>query len=207
MFRTIIAACVVAGSLHIGQGQEPQAPQPAHAVDVPTRQAVRAIMFFAVEDSDRNVRLGAFNALAVIGQVDEGLDKALRRGLKDPFEDVRQAAVRALVSIDLDPKVAVPVLIEAACDPNPKVSQPAVARLAQLGEGVVPYLLEALKDKKTQAAALAALSAIGPVGKPAVPALTEILKDPDPAVRLAAVHALATILAKPGSFPQGGGFF
>jgi HEAT repeat protein len=192
MFRTIIAACVVAGSLQVGRGQEPQE-------EIPEREALRALIFFAVEDPESSVRVAALNSLARARQVEEGLDKALLRGVRDADTNVRRAAVQALASIDLDARLAVPALIEAANDPDTNVSRTATSRLAKYGAAAVPYLREAVKQPNTRLGALHALGSLGANGKAGLSAVTEAMKDPDPIVRVAAATALGKLLTRPNS--------
>ncbi len=75
------------------------------------------------------------------------------------------------------------------------VKETAVDALGRIGEAAVPQLIAALSDAdpRVRAQAGRALARIGPPAKEAVPILTQRLDDPDEDVRQAAARALGQI--------------
>lgn len=72
------------------------------------------------------------------------------------------------------------------------IKETAVDALGRIGEGAVPTLISALSnsDPRVRAEAARALARMGAEGKDAVPTLTARLNDPDEDVRQAAARAL-----------------
>jgi len=93
---------------------------------------------------------------------------------------------------------AVPGLIEALQDEQPRVRRRAALRLSQIRPpptDAAPALVHALSDADwgVRETATIALGEIGPAAKDAVSALTRALEDEEWPVRAAAAHALAAI--------------
>jgi HEAT repeat protein len=79
--------------------------------------------------------------------------------------------------------------------PDPAVADQAVRQFVMMGEPAVPALIAAVKDPepRVRTAAASALWGLGPKARTAVTALAETLADADDGVRLAAVMALEAV--------------
>jgi HEAT repeat protein len=145
----------------------------------------------ALNDEDPRVRRMAFEALAHLGdkRAVEPIVKALITG--DHYT-VRDAA-RALHVLGWQPS-------------DDDVKARYLVGLGELGDAValgfpaVEPLILALKcgDARIQCIAAKTLGSMGSTAQAAVPALTELLKDKEPLVRVAASAALEKIRAKEG---------
>ncbi len=94
---------------------------------------------------------------------------------------VKETAVDALGRIGAS---AVPTLITALSDANPRVRAEAgraLARMGDAGKDAVPTLIERLDDpdEDVRQAAARALGQMGPFAAPAVPALVGMIESPD----------------------------
>jgi HEAT repeat protein len=117
---------------------------------------------------------------------------------RDPSE--RQAAAKALGSMEPGTPRITAALVAALKDGNPSVRFEAVAALGRLRKEasvIVPALASALKDSHlpVRRRVAEALTEFGPLAKVAVPALVEILdrNDEDPELQEAAAEALGRI--------------
>jgi len=110
------------------------------------------------------------------------------KDLKDKDAKVRAEAVRGLISMRASAKPAIPALVEALGDSDPKVRYRAVIALGNLWSGIesgaeieaaVPALLKLLKDEDpyTRRRALHAFGQIGPGAQAALPTLKQIMHD------------------------------
>jgi HEAT repeat protein len=137
----------------------------------------------------RKQALGQLNKL-IDGVLSSGVVDGLRNALRDPDEEVRLGAVRALAQLrpvvwEVEPDL-IRVLRE---DESPKVRGQAAAALGRLahrprGQVVVPHLLTALQrpdnDKEVLLFLIQALARFGGEAKAAVPALLETLEKHPP---------------------------
>jgi HEAT repeat protein len=116
--------------------------------------------------------------------------RALVERLRDPSDEIRQTAARALGNLRV--REASEPLAAALRDEVVRVRLEAVASLGKIGDprGVEP-LAALLNDPELRASAIWALGAIG--DRRAVPLLKPLADDPDNAVRLIARRALRTL--------------
>ncbi len=106
---------------------------------------------------------------------------------------VRRAAIGALIRLNADRQVVVPLFRKALEDAEPSVLMPALHQLTEMGEQAVPLLEEALKSEKARYWALLALSELGPKASAAADGITAALTDEKPEVRMQAAMALGAI--------------
>lgn len=169
----------------------------------------------ALQDSEAQVRSLAAGALEAIGGPDAAA--ALAEALGSDEVDLRwraagllgafgSAAIHPLLVAlgDGDPRVAdqardalevvgaqsVDTLTDALLDPDTSVRAGAARILSALGDVAVPSLVQATHDEDPDVRWRAATSLAG-IGSPAAaPAVRQLVADPEPAVRAAAVAAL-----------------
>ena len=101
----------------------------------------------------------------------------LAKMVTDPDASVRHAALDALAEIEPGKKMVVPLLLKALRDKDSTVVKRAVHALAERGKDIVPAMIEALKDDRTEFYALLVLHEIGPDAKDAVPAICNVLHE------------------------------
>lgn len=143
---------------------------------------------------DANTRAHAAHALGKIGKGALPAAGALAKLITDQNPAVRYAALDALDEIEPGPEMVVPLMIAALGDQNPAVIREALNALADRGTSMVPAMIEALKDDRTEYWALLVLQTIGPDAKEAVPAITGVLNEPDePWQRMEAAITLGKI--------------
>ncbi len=143
---------------------------------------------------DANTRAHAAHALGKIGKAALPAAGALAKLITDEKPAVRYAALDALGEIEPGPEMVVPLMIASLGDQNPAVIREALHALADRGPSIVPAMIEALKDDRTEYWALLVLQTIGPDAKEAVPAIIEVLKEPDePWQRMEAAITLGKI--------------
>jgi HEAT repeat protein len=146
----------------------------------------------AMKDSVAEARAAACEAVGRRGRMSNEIDQALRAGMSDSMPIVRLEAAKAFWWLTYDAQVVVPVL--SGVLPTQEGWQAAYA-LGNIGTAAAPAvsaLIEALKREKVPRAFRTPPSssiALGQIGEPAIPALTEVLDDPRPEVRLAALLA------------------
>jgi TonB family protein len=140
---------------------------------------------------------------------------ALARGLKSPDLNLRRNVMVALgalgggwwfhdrspAKIDIGP--ALPALVAALQDPDPRVRGGAAEELGDVGPkaaAAVPKLIALLSepDEGLRNNACIGLKGIGPAAKDALPALRHALSDPSPDVRKFAHFAIASIEGRLG---------
>lgn len=101
----------------------------------------------------------------------------------------------ACIMMGDDPQLALealPLLLRALQDDDAAVRWRAEFALGRLGPEGVPALIDALRGPQRRGAAFV-LGPMGPHARSALPALREAAADPDPSVRLWAVHAIGQI--------------
>ncbi|HEY1601981.1 MAG TPA: HEAT repeat domain-containing protein [Pirellulales bacterium] len=114
---------------------------------------------------------------------------------------VKETAVDALGRIG---ESAVPTLITALSDANPRVRAQAgraLARMGAAGKDAVPTLMERLDDpdEDVRQAAARALGQMGPFAAPAVPALVGMIESPD---GKAPASTIPPLVPQPGAARQ-----
>jgi HEAT repeat protein len=162
----------------------------------PNAKAAISMLVEGLKDSDLEVRRECLEAVGHCGADAQAALAVLRQLLADPDTKLRQRTVQLLALLGPEARVAVPELIVALKDP--RLQDDVVATLAKVGKPAVPSLLGALKEHKGLAriGICRALGEIGPEAREARPALSSLLRDEDPAVRVAASDALRRILGR-----------
>ncbi|PKN56476.1 MAG: hypothetical protein CVU56_16075 [Deltaproteobacteria bacterium HGW-Deltaproteobacteria-14] len=122
------------------------------------------------------------------------LASSLKPLLRDGEVDVRLATVRALARVI--GSEAVPGLVEATLDPDPRVSGEARGQLTALAPRAVSALVKALGTTRRDAELMHALDALAAVGAPALAPLTaQLARGIAPRARAAAVMGLVRLEA------------
>jgi HEAT repeat protein len=156
----------------------------------------------ALDDREAAVRNEANEALKQI--LGPGTLPDLLRAAKDKRVNVRAAVPWLLWKFREQPKVVVPVLLEALHDDSALVRRQAACALRQYGteKEVVPALIQALKDPElakdrnqgsVASNAADSLGAMRVRAKAAIPGLVEALKAEDHCLRERAIWALGAI--------------
>jgi HEAT repeat protein len=161
------------------------------------RPAVGVLVRGLADPEPRN-RLTSVESLELLGDAAAQAAPALLRALADPDRFVRWAAVRALGKCPaLPPSPAVERMTPLLLDADTGVRVAAAAALERFGpraQSAVPTLLRALaegSDREAQVALMHALVRIaGDRPHAAVPTLCQLLRNPDPRVRRAALTTL-----------------
>lgn len=152
-----------------------------------------------LKQGDRFVRWRAAKALVRIGSYSKVAVPALIEALKVEEGEISDRARDALVKIGAD---AVPGLIEALRYRDSPAYGKAIEAMAAIGPPTVPALIVALKDDEAlRLGALEALREISlqgldPRPPTLLPVLFEALKDPNPAIRRAAIQNIHCTGAK-----------
>lgn len=165
----------------------------------------------ALEDNDLNVRRYATYAMCArpLGKVYREVP-TLIEALKNSDASVRRISAFALGSVLItEPEPngsesyanrAALALVKVLLDKNKYVRYCAAFSLCKIGHSAkkaIPVLIEALKDKNKlshrRTIDLVVSESFVNIGKPAIPALTQLAKDKDLAVRIAAREALEAI--------------
>jgi HEAT repeat protein len=146
-----------------------------------------------------NFSSAAAEALSKIG---EPAMPALLEAIKDPNDNVRMRAAKALGGMGPKAKQAIPALIKALDDSFGRVRDAAADALGDIGsEEAVPVLIEALKERDMFEVNRAAI-ALAKIGKPAIPALLDALDSYDANVRKTAVEILSGSLVSPSEMGE-----
>jgi HEAT repeat protein len=119
-------------------------------------------------------------------------EKLIHR-LKDENAFVRLTAARALSSLQIDPKITVPVFEQVLADSDEATVHHALDALASLGKAAVPRLIDALEHERLQGQVAYILGQIGPEAAPATDALAVLAADSSDRVANESVLALAKI--------------
>jgi HEAT repeat protein len=196
----------------IGEAAAPAVPALAKALDceincVPATFAlgkigriptdVQAKIRQNARSSDNVLSTVSLWALAKLHPDDEALvTRAVRKLVQRLTEEDprhREAAANALVDLDPDPEILRPILKKAMDGASPEVLDAVMDVFAQLGEKVLPRLINALEVEEVRLRAAAIIARIGPPAKAAVPALVEALGDESSETRSEVLLALAAI--------------
>ena len=127
--------------------------------------------------SDPHLRAHAAIALGGMGKAAMPAAVALAKLITDDDADVRHAALDALAEIKPGPEMTVPLLVQALQDKDDAVIRRSLHALAERGAAIVPAMVEAMKDDRTEFYALLVLHEIGPEAKDAVPAICKLIKE------------------------------
>jgi bilin biosynthesis protein len=174
--RTREAAAWVLGDLHF-----------AHAASV---------LIDTAQDSNSSDRLRA-TISSVLGRVDDpAVPDALATLARDPFSDVRRAAVNALHEHPGDRPL--PVVIGALRDPESSVRSAAAYALEAFDSSrSIGPLMEALRDPDPAVRGNAASSLAAQQAEVAAPSLCQLTSDVFPYPRSSAAAALGTLEYQP----------
>lgn len=152
-----------------------------------------------ISDRDVNIRLRTLDILEALGPAAAPAGPALVKALNDPQRFVRWAAARALGKVGaVEPKTAIPALIQMLSDDDVDLRAAAAATLAVYGPAArtaAPALLGALASEDTalRVAALRALEQIGLESSAALPVIRDALEARDATVRQGAARLLGKL--------------
>ena len=162
------------------------------AIGAEARAAVPKLLE-ALDDESPQVRAYAAFALGMIGTAAEPATEKLIERAFDTEPLVRRAAIRALRWIGAPPEKTRPLFLKMLEEGDPAVVLPMLHSIAEEGERAVEAMRELLKDDKLAYWACVVLADIGEPAAAAVPELVDVLKNPEPEVRMQALLALAAI--------------
>jgi len=152
-----------------------------------------------LSDPETVVRRAVAHSLAsVVSMGATGVQKPLRRALKDPDAEVRNSAARAFSDLSNEASEHVPYLLELAKDESPRARSGAIYALAKISiydEEVLKVVLRALRDESDRVvlAALEGLESTFESSEKVVKRILEYVGHENPAFRTAAFKALAYI--------------
>jgi HEAT repeat protein len=165
-------------------------------IEQPAPSTLMPVLLAALRDKDFGVRAAAPPVIALFGAKAKPAVPALAEALKDKEVSVKLSAIAALGDIGPAAKETAGDLLDLTSDKEFFLLEPFVgAALANMGDGVVPTLGEALAHKlgERRRVAAYALGSIGPGAAPAANALAKALMHEDLATRQLAVRALGKI--------------
>ncbi len=169
--------------------------------------SVLIALVHALDDPDEDVRIRAAQALrdgmpALLTTFDEQCLLRLLKALDDPVAGVRKAVLSILHERQVSDSLQIAALLRSESATEVDLGPRATCELMALVPETIPVLLATLFDPRPEIRACAA-GAIASANRylgwvhgrreKAVNALTNLLDDEHPAVRLAALHSLATI--------------
>jgi HEAT repeat protein len=147
-----------------------------------------------VRNDSSGLRRQAIVALGRLGPKARSAAATLAEALDAPDATVRLEAALALAQTGADAQAGLPVLLEAVRERNHPSRGRAMEALASPGlrtETAVSALIRVLwEDGPNRAKAAQILGRMGPRAKSAVPTLSNLVKRPDPEVRIQAALAL-----------------
>ena len=173
------------------------------------------IIFKALQDSDRKIRIAAVHELGKFGQ--EALDP-LTSALQDKDRDVRVAAIESMGDIGLP---VLDQLLTALKDEDGDIRAAAINGIGKIGEPAMFMLIQALNDtdRRVRQDVVRLLQGVGwqpkyttdrlsylfaredwdtliKIGPPSMDILARGVKDPDPEVSKACHEALKQIKSR-----------
>ena len=154
--------------------------------------------FFTLVTGDKAMLQACAEALGRIRPEGKGTVGALRLALRDLDEDVRWAALCALLETGQDARAVVPILLNFVRDKDAALRRAAVEALGKSGSDakpILPALTAALKDKddSVRESAVKALGEMGCHARTSAPSLIAALKDANADVRAGAAESLGKI--------------
>jgi HEAT repeat protein len=147
------------------------------------------------KDGQETERRRAAMALWKIDGRAEAAIPVFQAALKGAKGLPRVQTIQTLRDLGMPADELAPLLIDALTDPEFEARNQAVTTLRSMAAEVMPILLDAIpkaRGEKLQQI-LSVLQGLGPRGKEALPALNNLLKDPDPAVKMAGVRAILVL--------------
>lgn len=158
------------------------------------RTAVPALIA-RLSDKDGTIRLHSAITLGEIGPGALTAVSALEPFLKSQSHTVRVYTANALWRITQQPEPSLSVLEEGMKDYSASFRWAAAVFLGEMGraaERTVPLLEQATKETDKEVASLA-IQALAEISPETMPILTNLLADPDPAIRISAATALGKL--------------
>lgn len=158
------------------------------SIDSSTSKALKLIEP-AIKDAQPLVRAAAASAAATLGKDAAPVAAQVAALLEDPDARVRLVAIRAAGAIGVKDPVIIERVTARLDDPTARLA--AIEALAKLGAGnAVPRLI-ALYPTSDAPTRIVILNALAGGGEAGLPTITNAMNERDPAVRSAAVRALA----------------
>ncbi len=170
------------------------------------RRAARALAQFGKEAHSATPALGKLldspvpkvraYAVYALGKIGNGSNKYLPKLIKliaDEDATVRHEALEAMLEMDADPEVTLPIMVNVLENADHAMVLPVLSDLAEQGDKAVPRLRKALQNEKAAYWACLVAAEMGKTAAPAVPELTAVLDSEDPEVRMHALIALGEI--------------
>jgi hypothetical protein len=180
---------------------EIQGEHQTHTVSV-SRDAPAAVKtaVAALDSTSPDERRNALKALAQMNHT--AAYAALVGAVQHPMRDVRiDAAFMLAKQTNHKDPAAVPGLLDALNDEDPRIRTAACQALGEIGDGsAVPELLRVMINDKDGNIRWQATGALGKIGVAAVPGLSESLKDNDWRVRRSAAEAIWS-MREPAAIP------
>lgn len=165
-------------------------------IDQTPTTTLMPVLLKALDKGNAEVRAAVPPVLALFGAKAKLALPALVEALQDKVLDVKVAVVIALGDLGPVAKDTARDLLNVAKDPEFVLMEPYVgASLANLGEGAVPTITDALASKIPERRRLAAsaLAGMGPTAKSAAAELAKALTHDDAAFRALSARALGRI--------------
>lgn len=167
----------------------------AHAlgrIGTAAREAIPALIG-RLSDPDGMVRTQAANALGRFGPAAKEAATALAETLAEDHPDCCCAAACALERLQAGAAPAAPALVKSLGNEDSQTRAHVMCALVNLGEQVVPLLVEALKEQQTRGWAVLVLSEMGSAAESATPSLLDMLSTEDPDTRREVLLSLGNI--------------
>jgi HEAT repeat protein len=157
------------------------------------KSAAVAALIQTASDEVAEVRAASFESLGKLADISAPVLSAVNRGLKDLIPLVRLEAAKACWVLTRDRDAVVPVLMGVLPTQEGWQAAYALGNMGADAATAVPALIEVLRREQVPRAFRTPPSssiALGQIREPAISALEQVLSDPEPAVRIAAVLAL-----------------
>lgn len=119
--------------------------------------------------------------------------KLLVETLKSDDPQARVAAAKGLETLDADPEIVRPIMLEALDSADEVTMIAMLDAMVDVGPNIVPRLIKALEYEKARRYVCYILGELGPGAAPATEALAGLLADPDEKTQSEAAFALAEI--------------
>ena len=158
------------------------------------RAAVPALIV-RLSDQDGQIRLHSAIALGNIGPDARSALPALEPSLQSPNYTVRVYTAHAVWQITRQPEPALTILKDGLKDKQAAFRYSTVIFLGEMGgaaTSAIPALELATRDSNATVASCA-IKSLGQISPTTVPILTNLLADPDPALRIYSANALGKL--------------